>query len=211
MSAHPPVGPMVRVLREASFRRLFAELTTYRMDTHLRQMEADRRRGRILAFVRGLHFSSLLIYEIRDILAGTALTANWGHLIDDTGALCSKECDVIIHRRGQYSRWDGNTTPVMDFRFVPQERAVAVVSCKSRVRSGDIDREYCELMRPFVPRVWLFAECCGPRSADSVRGTALESGYEEFWFVYTWSPQSVPQPNSEGWNEFVGKVLALAG
>jgi len=212
VSATAPMGQYPRLLYEESCNQLFAGLTTWRIDHYIRQMEAQRRRGRILPFVRGLRFSALLIYEIREILDGTGLTANWGHLIDETGALCSCECDVIIHRRGQFKRWNGSGNPVMDFRFVSQDKAVAVVSCKSRLRStADVDQDYCELMRPFVDRIWLFAECCGPRSAASIRTRALESGYEEFWFVYTWSPQTSPEPNREGWNHFVEKVLALAG
>jgi hypothetical protein len=58
--------------------------------------------------------------------------------------------------------------------------------------------------------LWLFAECCGPRSVQNIRDKALHSGYEEFWFLYTWSRQSDPVPNVGGWNDFVVSVQRLA-
>lgn len=181
------------------------------MDGFIRQMEAQQRRGRVLPFVRGLRLSALLIYEIRRMLQGTHLSANWGHLVDEDGRLCSCECDVIIHGNdGCIEQWDGTSSPIMDFCFVAQQSAVLVISCKSYVRPAKIDREYCQLMRPFVDRVWLFAECCGPLSAQSVRDRAVALGYEEFWFLYKWSKQSDPDPNIEGWSDFVSSVHELA-
>jgi len=189
---------------------MFYEFSYWRMDTFIRQMEKERRTGRILAFVRGLRLSANLIYAIRQILDGTQLTANWGHLLDESDTFCSRECDVIIHRKGQIAIWNGTTQPIMDFRFVDQRNAVAVISCKSLLRSGDIDREYCESMEPFVQKIRLFAECCGPQSVETIRSKALESGYEHFWHLYLWSKQTEARPNSEGWNKFVEEVKKLA-
>ena len=147
---------------------------------------------------------------VRKVLTGTSLTANWGHLMDKSGDFCSCECDVIIHHEeGLIRQWDGTKDPIMNFGFIDQESAVVVVSCKSYLRSSDIDREYCKLMEPFVKRIWLFAECCGPRSPERIRAKALEFGYEKFWHIYTWSKQTEPKPDKAGWGEFVEEVKRL--
>ena len=211
MNAKSSTGHIKRLLYEERLMEMFSTFQSWRMDSFIRDMEAKKQKGRILPFVRGLRLSALLIYAIREMLEGTDLTANWGHLIDDEGHYCSCECDVIIHQGGGLvRRWNGTNEPVMDFRFIEQERAVAVISCKSYQRSGDIDREYCTLMEPFVKKVWLFVECCGPRSTESIRIKSLEFGYEEFWYLYTWSKQTDPQPNREGWIRFVEEVKKLA-
>jgi hypothetical protein len=189
----------------------FQDFAHWRIDDFVRQMERARRRGRILPFVRGLRLSARLIYVIREFLTGTRLTANWGHLVDETGTFCSCECDVIIHRRDAHVRqWNGTSDPVMDFRFIESQGAVTVISCKSYLKSGDVDTGYCKLVEPFVRRVWLFAECCGPRSAESIRRKALEAGYEQFWYLYLWSRGTSPVPNKDGWATFVDEVKSLA-
>lgn len=212
MNANSLAGHMTRLLREEPFMKMFESFQIWRIDPFIRDMEARRQKGRILPFVRGLRLSALLIYEIRQLLKGTGLTANWGHLVDETDTFCSCECDVIIHREvGEIQRWNGDSNePVMDFRFIEQKSAVAVISCKSYLRSSGIDTEYCKLMKPFVGKIWLFAECCGPRSAKSIQTKALELGYEKFWYLYTWSKQTAPEPNKYGWNEFVEAVRKLA-
>lgn len=173
-------------------------------------MESKKLRGRILPFVRGLRFSALLIYAIRDILSGTNLTADWGHLLDENETFCSCECDIIVHRNGFIGRWNGDgDDPIMNFKFIKQPDAVAVISCKSYLESSKIDKEYCELMKPFVEKIWLFAECCGPRSAEIIKDRALSFGYEKFWYLYTWSKQSTPKPNNDGWLEFVNEIKKL--
>lgn len=210
MNANLFTGHMVRLLYEEPFWKMFATFQSWRIDTFMRQMEAEKRKGRVLPFVRGLRLSALLIYAIREILTGTSLTANWGHLMDESGSFCSCECDVIIHdEEGHIGQWNGTKNPIMDFRFIAQESAVAVISCKSYLRSSDIDTEYCRLMEPFVKKIWLFAECCGPRSAESIRTKAVEFGYEKFWHLYTWSKQRGSKPNKDGWSEFVEEVKRL--
>ncbi|MCK4785290.1 MAG: hypothetical protein KAV87_16185 [Desulfobacteraceae bacterium] len=202
-------GNIVRLLDEKPFMDMFTDFSWWRIDNFVRQMDARRSAGRVLPFVRGLRLSAHLIYAIRKNLAGTDLTANWGHLLDKSGGFCSRECDVIIHHEGPCRQWNGNREPVMDFRFVEQQEAVVVISCKSYIRSGDIDTEYCELMKPFVKKIWLFAECCGPRSAESIEKKAREFGYKKFWYLYKWSKQTDPEPNRNGWNKFVKEVRKL--
>ncbi|MBM3241380.1 hypothetical protein FJZ31_34295 [Candidatus Poribacteria bacterium] len=199
-----------RLLCEERFNMMWANLSNWRIDSFMRQLEAKKQKGRILPFVRGLRFSALLIYAIREILSGTNLNTDWGHLLDESSTLCSCECDIIIHRNGHVRQWNGDSKdPIMDFRFIEQQKAVAVISCKSYLGSSKIDKEYCESMEPFVKKIWLFAECCGPRSAKNIQKKALDYGYEKFWYLYTWSKETTPKPNRDGWNEFVEEVRKL--
>lgn len=197
------------LLRER-FEHMAAEFRSWRICDFIRQLEASKGKGRVLPFVRGLRLSAQLIYAIRELLVGSGLTASWGHLLDEEQKFCSPECDVIIHKEaGRLRRWNGNIEPVMDFRFVLRTEAVVVVSCKSLIRSGDVDGEYAPEVQKYVDRVWLFGECCGPRSAGSIKEKALSVGYEHFWYLYTWSPKTDEKFNRTGWQNFVQEVLAL--
>ena len=208
MIAHTQIGHK-RLLQEERFRQIFYEFVEWRIDPFIRQLEADRKRGRIFPFARGLRLSAQLIYAVREILSGTNLTANWGQLLDESGTSCSSECDVIIHREGHIRRWNGDTEPVMDFRFIAQQNAIAIISCKSFLKSGNIEKQYCNLMQPFVKKIWLFAECCEPQNVGKLRTNALRFGYEKFWHLYTWSKNFDPEPNKQGWNEFIEDVEKL--
>ena len=202
-------GQMIRVLHEGRFMQIFGSFSHWRVDSFIRQIEAEKRKGRVLPFVRGLRLSTQLIYFLRNLLSGSGLTSNWGHLLDSEGNFCSCECDVIIHKNGHIERWDGDEHQVMDFRFIRQEDAVAVISCKSYLKASYVDKQYCESMKEFVDRVWLFAECCDPNSIERIRNKAEECGYEKFWPLYTWNKRTEPTPNREGWNDFVEEVERL--
>ena len=69
------------LLRER-FESMVAEFRSWKMCDFIRQLEASRSKGRILPFVRGLRLSAQLVYAVRELLEGTDLTANWGHLLD---------------------------------------------------------------------------------------------------------------------------------
>jgi hypothetical protein len=195
------------LLRER-FESMVGEFRSWRMCNFIRQLEASKRNGRVLPFVRGLRLSAQLIYAIRELLEGTELTANWGHLLDVDRKFCSSECDVIIHRKTAHIRkWDGTEKPVMDFRFVSMAGTLVVISCKSLVRT--IDEEYVVKLKKYVDRVWLFGECCGPRSIVSLTEKAQLAGYEHFWHLYTWSPKTEEKLNKQGWNNFVSEVEKL--
>jgi hypothetical protein len=209
MSITQEVGQIATLLYEEPFRGIFGELVSWRIDPYIRQLEKEKKKGRIFPFVRGLRLSARLIYVIRDILSETNLTANWGQLLDEQGKSCSCECDIIIHHKGHERRWNGTDQPVMDFRFIKQQNAIAVISCKSYLRSGDVDTEYCESMKPFCKNIWLFAECCGSRSAKNIRQKALSFGYKKFWYLYSWSKKTDPQPNRDGWSDFVKEAKKL--
>lgn len=209
MKTNSSTGRLVQLFYEERLMKMIADFSNWRIDPFIRQMEAERKKGRIFPFVRGLRLSAHLIYAIREILEGTSLKANWGQLVDKSGVFCSSECDVVIHRDGHIARWNGTEKPIMDFRFIEQKQTVAVISCKSYLRSGNVDSEYCKLMKPFVKKIWLFAECCSPQSVKNIRDKALRFGYEKFWYLYTWSKQKDLEPNKDGWNEFVKEVRNL--
>jgi hypothetical protein len=92
--------------------------------------------GKVLPFVKGLYLSAKLIYIIREITR-SKYHVNWGHIVHESGIYCSPECDIIIHHPDATLRWNGG---VLDFHFVNVKAVVAVISCKSLVRS--IDDEY---------------------------------------------------------------------
>jgi len=209
-------GGIQRVLTEGRlksiFMSIFEEMQTLRADTFMREQEAKKTYGKILPLVRGLRFSTLLIYAIRDILKETELKTSWGHLLDENDALCSRECDIIIHCKrhgGREERWNGHKRPVMDFRFIRQQNAIAVISCKLLLKPSQIDKEYCDSMKLFVENVWLFAECCELGKADNVKNKALCSGYDKFWYLYSWNRDSDPEPNIDGWMNFVKELEKL--
>ncbi len=203
------------LLEQQKFHTIKAGLQEFRLDNFIRELESKKgkNKGTILPFVRGLRFSSLLIYAIREFLHGSGLTASWGHIIDDEGELCSRECDIIIHREGHIMRWngDGGLYPVMDFRFIEQSESLAVISCKSYLNhKSQIEVKYCEDLRNYVDRVWLFAECCPPDKAIEIREKSIEIGYENFWNLYSWDRnQNTVEDSLNDWNDFVKKVKSL--
>jgi hypothetical protein len=204
------LGHTGRLLHEERFMQMFGGFSNWRVDSFIRLIEAEKRKGRVLPFVRGLRLSAQLIYLLRELLSGSGLTANWGHLLDSEENFCSCECDVIIHRNGHVGRWDGGTgNPIMDFWFISHEQAVAVISCKSYLKPGDVDEQYCESIKEFVDEVWLFAECCDPKNIGRIRNKAEKCGYEKFWPLYTWNEQEGATPNKEGWVDFVEEVKRL--
>lgn len=203
-------GHMGTVLREEKFMQMYGEFQDWRMDSFIRQMEAEKRKGRVLPFIRGLRLSAHLIYIARDILHGSDLTASWGHLLDKNEEFCSCECDVIIHKTGHVREWDGERRePVMNFKFIKQENAIAVISCKSHLTLSNIDKEYCKLMRPFVKNVWLFAECCSPDHLEKIVKKAKKHGYKKTWVLYTWKKQESVDAQKKGWLDFVTQVERL--
>lgn len=205
-----------RVLIRQKFQTIKAGLQEYRLDTFIRTLEKQKgkNKGNILPFIRGLRFSALLIYTIREYLQGTGLTASWGHIIDENGVFCSRECDIIVHRDGHIMRWngDGGIHPVMDFKFIEQTDTLAVISCKSYLEKSHIEKEYCDDLKKYVSKVWLFAECCPPDKVSDIREAAVEIGYKNFWSLYTWDRSTDATTDLlDDWEVFVGEVKKLGG
>ncbi|MCK9403917.1 MAG: hypothetical protein M0Q26_11005 [Chitinophagaceae bacterium] len=98
----------------------------------------------------------------------------------------------------------------MDFRFINKDKAIAVISCKSYLTRTAVEVDYCKKMLAYVHRVWLFAECCGPESVKLIRDEALDIGYENFWYLYTWSRTTDDIVDSvEGWLHFIETIKSL--
>ena len=204
----------LKTFQKEKYEEIKAQLLNYRLDPFIREKESQdgSNKGLIFPFARGLRFSALLIYTIRESLSGSDLEVNWGQIIDDDGYACSGECDIIIHKKGYYKKWNGNDggNHIMDFRFIEKENAVAVISCKSYLTRTTIEEAYCHNMLKFVDKIWLFAECCGPESVELIRTDSQAFGYENFWHLYTWSRTTDQIVDDEaGWYHFIETVKAL--
>ncbi len=190
-----------------TYKGLCAKLAEWRLDEDM----FDARRW-VLPFVRGLRFSSLLVYSIRKVLRETKLKACWGAILGDKS--CSPECDVIVHEKKHPFAWDGHDSVgkrVMDFRFIRPEHAKVVIECKSGLDAIDEKTtRYVQKLQGHVRRVWLFAECCRPRRVGFLRMRALEAGYERFWYLYTLQEGRLGQEYDEqGWMDFVDQLRKL--
>lgn len=205
---------LLNVLAKEKYEVIKVKLLNYRLDPFIREMEAKKGEGKglIFPFARGLRFSALLIYTIREALSGSDLEVNWGQIISEDGSACSGECDIIIHKKGYYTLWDGDGAGnhIMDFKFILNTEAIAVISCKSYLTKSTIESVYCKNMLTFVKKVWLFAECCGPDSIDLIKNESANIGYENFWYLYTWSRTTGETVDSfSGWLDFIAKVKEL--
>jgi hypothetical protein len=195
------VGANVRI---EGFRRLCGELQPWRTGNDLRVLEAAKGSALVLPFVKGLRLSARLIYILRVDLSVTNLRVDWGQLLDKNDNSCSPECDIIIHK-GYTGVWNDSDEPVMDFKFVKQDCAVAVISCKSYAR--DVDKEYVRKLRRYVKHVFLFAECCAPHRAAALRKKAKDAGYAGFGYLYAFDEkQNECIPDEQGWHTFLDAV-----
>lgn len=203
-----------KIFQKEKYDEIKSQLLNYRLDPFIRDKEGEpgRNKGLIFPFARGLRFSALLIYSIRESLSGSDLEVNWGQIIDDDGYACSGECDIIIHKKGHYKKWNGSDggNHIMDFRFIEKQNAIAVISCKSYLTTSTIEADYCQEMLKFVDKVWLFAECCGPESIELIKDASKKVGYANFWHLYTWS-RTTDQiiDDIEGWFHFIETVKDL--
>lgn len=189
--------------------RIIAELCSWRMGEFLDAKKKNKDVGKVLPFVRGLKFSAKLIYVIREITRGE-ISVSWGHLVDESGNYCSRECDIIIHQNGLYRQWNGSKDPIMDFHFIRKNKAILVISCKSFISPSSVDKLYCEEVKSYTNNVWLFAECCGPRSPKKIQEVALENGYKEFYYLYIWDKvKDKFCPNYQGWVDFLTNLRNL--
>lgn len=197
-----------------NYNSIKAQLLGYRLSPFIRAKEAEEgaNKGLIFPFARGLRFSALLIYAIREVLSGSEFEVSWGQIVDDEGYACSGECDIIIHKKGYRKKWNGSDAGnhIMDFKFIEKQNAVAVISCKSYLTKTAVEETYCKNMLNYVKKVWLFAECCGPDSVKLIREQASKDGYEHFWYLYTWSRTTDEIVDDvKGWLHFIEMVKKL--
>jgi len=196
-------------LRVASLHGLCGDLQASRSDRDLKLLESVRGSALVFPFAKGLRLSSQLIYILRKQLSELEhVEVNWGQVVGGDEKAFSPECDIIIHHHGCVEKWNGTEKPVMDFRFVPQRCALAVISCKSFAER--VDREYVKKLQPFVPHIFFFAECCEPRKVDPLRRAAEKSGYAGFGYLYTMEKaKGVTTKDPEQWIRFLDRVISI--
>lgn len=204
-------GALEKCLLTEKFHGLSNELAKWRMNPDLSLMEKRRDKGRVLGFVKGLRFSARITYLIRGILTGKDLDVSWGHLIDEKGASCSPECDIIVHNPGCIEKWNnGDKDPIMDFKFIKCTEAIAVISCKSLTRS--VDQAYCDTLSPYkIGNIYLFTECCSPAAVSRLRKQAKAAGYAGFYHLYAMKKGAPTfSVDEEGILEFIDRMKSLA-
>jgi hypothetical protein len=170
-------------LRTEPLHALIAELQQLRQYPPLVHKGKGKYEGDILGFVRGLRLSARIAYFVRDQLNDTKFRTCWGHLLDDAERSCSPECDVIIHKKGHIRAWNGFKKSIMNFKFIRAQEAIAIISCKSKLKS--IDTDYAKGLKKFgIKHVLLFAETCSEKSFQRLRRTAKRAGYQGLWCLY---------------------------
>jgi hypothetical protein len=205
-----PAGLRRGLLLE-TFADVRSKLEIYRFNEELLQAKHQ-----VLSYVQGLRFSALLIYSIRKILAATDWTASWGVVLGCDGRP-SPECDIILHGKEKHDyAWNGGAggdQPIMDFRFVASAEARLVISCKSTLSSINKNiRRDARGLRPFVDRIWLFAENCDATKVKKLTKDAQDAGYERMWYLYgLQNPEQCRADDQARWCKFAGELKRLAG
>jgi hypothetical protein len=185
------------------------------LDKYRTEQELHEARKSVLAFVTGLRFSALLIYEMRTILKNTNLAVNWGTILDDRGDKCSAECDIIVHKNGSEFAWNGDIDvggSVMDFHFVNKQNVKLVVSCKG-FKVSQIDQDMKNdivKLSDWVENVWLFVEYCKATRLRGLCEDAKDSGYKKFYPLYLQKENSSLDYDENLWCEFAESLKELA-
>lgn len=178
-----PVHKFGANLAYGKFNELAAEFQGLRLSPPDAPVSPGTRSGEILRFVRGLRLSARVIYILRGILSGENVEVSWGHLLNEDRAICSRECDIIVHGKGYVNKWNGEEHPVMDFRFIDASKAHAIVSCKSILTTVDVD--YPKEMKQFgIKNTFLFAECCAKDDFEELKKKSRKAGYAALGCLY---------------------------
>lgn len=202
-------GRLLMQLNLEEFHALKEELSQWRVDPQIQEMEREKSGGIILGFVKGLRLSARLIYAIREHLSSFALEVDWGHLLTEDGNSCSPECDIIIHSPGCEREWNGHKQGIMDFKFISCQKTIAVISCKSFIKT--VDRKYPQKLKSYVDKIILFAECCEPNAVNRLKTSAKTAGYVGFWYLYACNQttcQCIADPDQ--WMDFLGTLKSIA-
>jgi hypothetical protein len=186
---------------------LSAQLQEFRSARPLVKRSDGRYEGDILGFVKGLRLSAGVIHYLEQRLSQTDLEVSWGHLLNEKKQSCSPECDVIVHRKGYWDKWNGTDNRIMLFKFIEVGNARAVISCKSQLTS--IDVTYPKDLKKFgVRKVFLFAESCSARRFDTLRRRAKAAGYIDLCCLYfTGAKGTLEAVDRSLWIEFGESVL----
>jgi hypothetical protein len=187
---------------------LAAELQLLRDYPPLVKRGDGKYEGDILGFVKGLRLSAGVIYFLRERLLSTGLDVSWGQLLDERQAMCSPECDLIVHTpEGHVREWNGDEKPVMRFKFVKAGSARAVISCKSSLTA--IDKDYPKALKKYgIKNVFLLAECCKEAHFSRLSKAAKKAGYKGLWCLYQVQKEGSPlQANEKMCADFGDAVL----
>jgi len=186
---------------------LKAQLQALRSARPLVKRRDGRYEGDILGFVKGLRLSAGIIQFLEQRLSQLDLEISWGHLLDENKQSCSPECDVIVHSKGSWGKWNGSDKPIMLFKFIEAAHARAVVSCKSHLTT--IDLHYPKALQKFgVKKIFLFAESCSVTSFDTLRKRAKHAGYTDLCCLYFTGPRGTLQEvNEKLWMDFGEAVI----
>lgn len=186
-----------------------------KLDLYRTEQELHEARKSVLAFVTGLRFSALLIYEMRDILKNTNLAVNWGTIIDESGDRCSAECDIIVHKNGSEFAWNGEIDvggSVMDFHFVNKQNVKLIVSCKG-FEVSQIDQNMKNdiiKLGDWVENVWLFVEYSKATQLRDLYKDAKDAGYKKFYYLYSKREDGGLVYDESLWCEFARFLRGLA-
>jgi hypothetical protein len=201
------------ILQLEKFEAIFSGFKYWHVDDFIKQVYKNNNKGGVLHFVRGLRLSAQLIYAIREELETDKLSANWGHILDDNDTFCSRECDIIIHKGKAKNVWNGNKKDsIMDFRFIPKDKVVAVISCKSFVDKSVVvgEKKYCTDMKKFAKKIWFFGECCEPHLLTNIKTASKTSGFDKCWLAYTWNKKTDDTVlNYKEWQNFISEIKKL--
>jgi len=186
----------------SDFENLAVELTGWRTDPELSEAERIKGSGLVLGFVKGLRLSARLIYALRKSLSEFPVDVDWGHLLDLNEDSISPECDIIVHHKGIIQEWNGSNKPVMDFKFIQCNHAIAIINCKSHLTS--IDKTYYSRLKPYVEHILLFAECCTLGKTEALKRRAQKVGYTGLWHLYSFERDTGTAVNEpKEWKDFL--------
>ena len=207
-------GAQARHFRLRKISALARELEEWRSDGEIRQAKMEG--GGVFDFVKGLRLAARLAYILKEKLSQYHLDANWGQILDEDGFYLSPECDIIIHKEGYVDRWNGEglgIDNVMDFRFIELKKVIAVISCKSYLKSiGKEYTNYCQRLKPYLreKKFWLFAECIPSGKEETLCKKARSIGHDGFWYLYTWDENiSEHKEDRPLWEKFIDEIDKL--
>ena len=201
------------VFQRGNLQERYKSLCT-KLDLYRTEQELHEARKSVLAFVTGLRFSALLIYEMRNILQNTNLAVNWGTIIDESSDKCSSECDIIVHKNGSEFAWNGEIDvggSVMDFHFVDKQNVKLIVSCKG-FEVSQIDQNMKNdiiKLGGWVETVWLFVEYFKATRLRGLCKDAKDFGYKKFYYLYLKREDGSLDYNENLWCEFAKSLKEL--
>lgn len=155
-------------------------------------------------FVKGLVLSTSII-ELIDRHIPNGYRADWGQVIDESGNILSRECDIIIYRDKPYKLIENKC---MRYVLAHKQQAKIVIQARSAIESVTRDDKiYSRDIRRSVPRLWYMAECCLAKSKARVRTITRDlraAGYAQFFYLCRVDPDTGQrQIDHEDYGQFI--------